>query len=688
MKTNKFRATLLATLIILLAGSIVPALAQTITVDTDKDYYIAGDTLTVSGTISPYQPGVAVAIQVIDPNGNIKAVAQATPDETGAYSATILTFSEEDPSGTWTVKATYSGVSAEKTIFLGIAPVTVTTDKPTYAPGESLIVSGKVATVKAGQAIAIQVFDPRGNRKAVSQATPAADGTYSVSVMTFALTDPAGTWKVTATYLGQTVETTFELVSDVEPPTLTSVTTDKGSYIGGSSITVTVITSDNVGITSVTATIAETGASTTLASTAVPNTYVGTLTAPTSEGTYTIEVVVTDSGGNTASGAASFKVDNTTPAIVVTAPKEGAKVYTSTITVSGTVTDNVAVKSLTVNGVAVSIGPAGMFSKKIALVEGPNIITITATDEAGNTITKSILVTYVKAVIKLSITTAGTYVTGESAAILVITTAEGLPIDANIVSLEIYRPDGLTDTPTPEKVATGSWTIAYKIPDITGTYFVVVSVAFQEVKELGTAAFKVTTPVAEAKSVAVLSSKVADLSSDVAGLKGDIAGLKTAISALDTAVSGLGTKVAGVSSDVAGLKGDIANLAKAVSAAKSAVEALDGRLSAIDSKVAGLDGKIGEVGAKFGDVISAIADVKNSIGAAQSDLAGKISDVKTSIGAIDSSVKAVRSDVDSAKAAVENIGAGLGQISSFVLVAAALSAITVILAIVILIRRR
>jgi len=82
------------------------------------------------------------------------------------------------------------------------------------------------------------------------------------------------------------------------------------------------------------------------------------------------------------------------PAIVRNASTRDTTVSASvaTYTPAWTVTDNVAVSSVTINGVSV-IGSAGVYTRAISLATGANRIVIVARDSAGNTSSDSILVT-------------------------------------------------------------------------------------------------------------------------------------------------------------------------------------------------------------------------------------------------------------------------------------------------------
>ncbi len=82
------------------------------------------------------------------------------------------------------------------------------------------------------------------------------------------------------------------------------------------------------------------------------------------------------------------------PAVGITSPASGDTVATPSVTVSGTASDNVGLSSLTVGGKAVSVEPNGTWTTSVPLTVGANTITATATNEAGNTKSASITVTY------------------------------------------------------------------------------------------------------------------------------------------------------------------------------------------------------------------------------------------------------------------------------------------------------
>jgi len=122
------------------------------------------------------------------------------------------------------------------------------------------------------------------------------------------------------------------------------------------------------------------------------------------------EIAVDDSGNATAVWqqydgtryniwSSRYVVPDTTPPLLsLDSPSDGLTTEASTVTVSGTTEPEV---DLTVNGVKIAVEPDGQFSCMIALAEGVNTITATATDASDNSATVTVSVTYVNPVHEL-----------------------------------------------------------------------------------------------------------------------------------------------------------------------------------------------------------------------------------------------------------------------------------------------
>ncbi|MFH1248478.1 MAG: Ig-like domain-containing protein [Candidatus Omnitrophota bacterium] len=114
--------------------------------------------------------------------------------------------------------------------------------------------------------------------------------------------------------------------------------------------------------------------------------------AQVSNGTFTASGIILNVGQNTITATATDLAGNssqdsitvtyqpsTTLLIDITSPIDGARVNTSTITVSGTISDNAA--QVTVNGISTSVSNYTFTASEIPLTEGTNVITARATKD-------------------------------------------------------------------------------------------------------------------------------------------------------------------------------------------------------------------------------------------------------------------------------------------------------------------
>ncbi len=109
-----------------------------------------------------------------------------------------------------------------------------------------------------------------------------------------------------------------------------------------------------------------------------------TATVPlAAEGNNVIHVVATDAAGHSTDSSRTVIHDTQPPVLTLTSPADGLITKDTTATVSGTVTDLTAV-TVNVNGIPLPVDSTGAFHGAVALSEGSNILTVTATDAAGN----------------------------------------------------------------------------------------------------------------------------------------------------------------------------------------------------------------------------------------------------------------------------------------------------------------
>ncbi|MBT0894376.1 hypothetical protein KI811_11210, partial [Geobacter hydrogenophilus] len=151
---------------------------------------------------------------------------------------------------------------------------------------------------------------------------------------------------------------------------------------------------DNVGVT---------GYLITMSATAPAASATGwTATAPTSvtaaaAGNVTFYAWAKDATGNVSlskSASVSITVAPANLTLTISALANGSYTNKGTLNISGTATDAAGIKSITVNGQAVTVNPDGSFSYALSLKSGANTVTVIATDNAGTQKTDTRTITY------------------------------------------------------------------------------------------------------------------------------------------------------------------------------------------------------------------------------------------------------------------------------------------------------
>ncbi|MEM2855506.1 MAG: PEFG-CTERM sorting domain-containing protein [Candidatus Nitrosocaldaceae archaeon] len=171
MKTIAY-GVVLALVVSLIMVNTVKIYAQSITVSVDKDEYMTGDTVTVSGKVSEILEGMAITIQLINVNNARFDLDQIMPDEIaadGSFSKEFKLSGSEarlGPSGTWTVRVAY-GNTVEETKFKFTATtmpkgLEVTIDGKKYQI-DATLTNGVIKSVTADTKNAMLVFEVEMN---------------------------------------------------------------------------------------------------------------------------------------------------------------------------------------------------------------------------------------------------------------------------------------------------------------------------------------------------------------------------------------------------------------------------------------------------------------------------------------------------------------------------------------------
>jgi hypothetical protein len=217
--------------------------------------------------------------------------------------------------------------------------------------------------------------------------TPTTAGNYSVQANAFdgVLTaSQAFTWAVTA-------------VDTVAPAVTISGPTSAATYsTTATTLALSGTASDNVGVTQVTWVNSRGGSGNTSGTTS----WAASIALQT--GSNLLTVTARDAAGNTSSDTLTVTMaaasDTTAPVVTITSPTTAAtfKTGTATVTLGGGASDNVGVTQVSWANNRGGSGTASgttSWSTAVTLQTGPNVLTVTARDAAGNTKTASITVT-------------------------------------------------------------------------------------------------------------------------------------------------------------------------------------------------------------------------------------------------------------------------------------------------------
>jgi len=372
---------------------------------TDNGVPVASDletiTITVIGTlvdITPPQVQITSPVNGASLNGTPVTVSGTASDETALTSVTVNGVAATVVGGNFNASVTLvEGANSITAIATDSSGNTANTSiQVTYTPPDitpPLVQINSPANGATLTSASVTVSGTASDETALTGVTvngvaaTVVGGNFNASVT---LVEGANSITAVATdSSGNTTSTSIQVTytpPDITPPLVQINSPANGATLTSASVTVSGTASDETALTGVTVN----GIPTTLGS--------GTFSASVAlvAGTNTLTAVATDSSGNTASTSIQVTYtppDVTPPQVQILSPANGATLTSASVTVSGTASDDTALASVTVNGVAATLG-SGTFSANVALVAGTNTLTAIAADASGNTASTSIQVTY------------------------------------------------------------------------------------------------------------------------------------------------------------------------------------------------------------------------------------------------------------------------------------------------------
>jgi len=253
---------------------------------------------------------------------------------------------------------------------------------------------------------------------------------------------------------------TFELSqysTDTTPPTGGTVSINSGSsYTKTTAVTLSLSASDNVGVTGyyiaesvITPSLSASGWKSLIAS--------ASHTLSTGDGSKTVYVWYKDAAGNvSATVSDSITLDTTAPAVTISNPtlNDTYSTTSSTISISGSASDSASgIKTVAWSsnkgGSGAASGTTSWSIGSIGLYSGTNVITVTASDNAGNIGTDTITITNTSG-------TTPTVTTGSATAITASSATLNGTVNANGVASTVWFEYGTTSGSYGSKTASQS----------------------------------------------------------------------------------------------------------------------------------------------------------------------------------------------------------------------------------------
>ncbi|KYH38056.1 MAG: hypothetical protein AYL29_000080 [Candidatus Bathyarchaeota archaeon B24] len=211
--------------LVLLAAPASLAVTVTIQVSTDKPSYTLGEVVTISGSVTEdgtAKAGVYVNIEVTDPAGTLRYADVVKTGTDGSFS-TSFKLAETLPTGTYTVKAFYGGVSEFTTFVTAKAPefsISLSKDALVVPQGwyDSVVISVE-AVGPYEYNVELSASTPDGVTAAFSTTKDVPDF-KSVMVLSASMDAEKGSYEVTVTAVGEdgTVQSKSLTVFVVDTP--------------------------------------------------------------------------------------------------------------------------------------------------------------------------------------------------------------------------------------------------------------------------------------------------------------------------------------------------------------------------------------------------------------------------------------------------------------------------------------
>ncbi|RNJ79283.1 MAG: hypothetical protein EB829_02400 [Nitrosopumilus sp. H8] len=224
-----------------------------VSVRVEKSSYLFGETAIIMGNVSEkiftVQPTFRPALVIISITG------PSFEKEITLYPDTELNFKTSlnlqkvlgVGKGNYDISVTYSDATASADFAVGdkiFKPevvketvFTVTTDKPSYTPGQTVSMTATTNKIIPSAVLQFEAVDPNG--KVIENGNLfSTDGKFSTSIFLTTVNPVYGTYEIKATFAEQSTTTTFKVSNAIKSGSAISLTTNQTAYGVGDAISV------------------------------------------------------------------------------------------------------------------------------------------------------------------------------------------------------------------------------------------------------------------------------------------------------------------------------------------------------------------------------------------------------------------------------------------------------------------
>jgi len=199
--------------------------STSLTAKLNKSSYLAGELVTITGTVPRIVEDDVVSVLLYRPDGTVVLPASqyVDPETDKTYTASLRLDSDLDVEDEYSIKVGYDGKEVEVEFDITgqsttTGAITVKTDKSTYQNGDTVRITGSVAEdliVPTEDQVLLRINAPDKNPCRIDPKDLESDGSFTYSLVLGGKCGLTGKYEVIAIYNLKDVKTTFDLEGGV-----------------------------------------------------------------------------------------------------------------------------------------------------------------------------------------------------------------------------------------------------------------------------------------------------------------------------------------------------------------------------------------------------------------------------------------------------------------------------------------